>query len=1046
MGGVKVPENINKSKSESIKETSKNHNRVAIVNVSEKDTSKLDKTQGNTKIELAKFWKNFKNNSGEFIQSSVGKAVKFQDFLKIQYNKKLNAVTRTNLKLSGKAISDRSIKIAQKLKQQNLTERSSRLYKTTISIGNNALNALRKFAQVVLQVLFRLIHWHKFAPKRKIQTNSSSKPLVELHALEISNLKVGRKNHFMRRVKNRFFLHQVHSLFKLLSWKLVLNPITITLILLTGIGLSIYWLLIDLYQNTNFDSNVVLTQNTTIVARNGSELFKIFGVDGKRKEISLQELPDQVKYSVLALEDQYFYYSDDGVSWYNLAGAYYTCLVSQGDECRGASGISQQLVRNLTGDKTRSANSVMQRKAREIIRSIKLNQEKDKDWILEKYLNTVYFGRNAYGIQEASKAYFDKDAKDLNVTQSCYLASLIQSPSVYSEAITNTLSPIRNIVEGRKDLCLKNMASKSLTGPAGVTLLSKNDLKNSLNLNIDTAGFVLEKNIYNYPHFVEFTKQELIKLLAKDLMRKESGLTMAEAKELAEEDLNTGGYTVYTSLDPNLQDKVQKAIEEKAKTSIFDLGANNASAVVLDGPTGQILAMIGSLGYEQQYIQDHYGLSPEQAEKIDGKVNVAITAQQAGSTFKPYVYAAAFQNGKFNPSTVLMDTETTFNNYPPYNPNNYTGKFSGQISMKDALARSLNIPAIKSVYLAAGDEAVKSKNQDRIKDQGVANVIDLVTKMGLEFKVDKPEQCGVQIALGGCDVTLLSHAEAMNTFSQLGKRVPASPFVKICDRNGNDIYNGVRCDGSAGENIPNLKRDFYGQEQVLDQQIAREIIDMMSDVQARVPIFGRGAYKLTLPDRTVAAKTGTSNDIRDVWTVGYTPYRTAVVWVGNTDNSPTRENNTSINSAATIWQSVMQIAVDGTPPDDFASHESLGMVRVGVNPGSGMPYSVADTSGGSSFGQWMTGEQAEKIKQGLIYRYGQSSKGALDLSREDIYGLRTTVLYDSERNLCPVSEFQWAKFNNSMNWQEGVRKQFGAVCGTLVKQPEEKQAETIPNP
>jgi membrane peptidoglycan carboxypeptidase len=876
--------------------------------------------------------------------------------------------------------------------------------------------------------------------------------------------KIGQKNYAggkvnFSKLKANLFSGGFKGVWKGLFKVFGLFMILIVILGACGVGYVLY-----LYQNIVFDSDVEQSKTSIILAADGkTELFKLYGTDGRRQEATFEEIPETVKLAFLALEDENYYYNDSGISWYNLGGSILNCGTSFGKNCRGGSGISQQVVRKLTNDDTRSSGEVVQRKLREIVRAYKLNQNLSKEDILLKYLNIVPLGRNTIGVKEASRSYFGKDVKDLDVAESCYLATFPPSPSTYARAINNTekdpdgqyVNANRQIIEGRKNICLEKLTKLSIKGPGTDPILPASELET---LQKREVKFEDDRNIYKYPHFVEYTREILQNIFKEDYIKQE-GLTDEDAKIKAETLLNTGGFKIVTTIVPELQDKVENVIKDQAKANIIAVGANNAASVVIDNDNGEILSMVGSLAYSKEDLAKIDGVNdPEKYyEELDGKVNVASTYQQPGSSFKPYAYAAAFDKGLFNPATILMDVATTFDNDGRgYTPTNFTGKFLGPVSIRASLANSLNIPAVKAVYLAAGDN--QNQQPNRIKNTGVMNVVNTSRNMGLVYsdKIKEPEKtCGPQVALGGCEITMISHAEAMSTFARLGTRIPVSPFKQICNSQGEDIYNGRMCDGTEKPGIRSIKEEYYKTtENALDAKVAYQVVDMMTDVEARTAVFGSTRCTLTLnncnrdkdfKDWAVAAKTGTSTGNRDTWTVGFTPARTALVWVGRTDNEPT--NDSSMRSAAPIWQNIMKASVTGTEKRDFQRPE--GMIESKVSATSGLPVGDAD----QGIKIWLREDQKKALDDSYAALKSKADAGQLDLSKEDIYSLRSTIfsrtveinkldqklVNDQNRNnispeniekkifSCPVSEFPWAKMRDVNNWQEGVGSFLNAV-------------------
>lgn len=341
------------------------------------------------------------------------------------------------------------------------------------------------------------------------------------------------------------------------------------------------------------------------------------------------------------------------------------------------------------------------------------------------------------------------------------------------------------------------------------------------------------------------------------------------AQKYGEKTLEEGGLKVVTTLDWNMQQIAEKAVKDGAARNEKYNKARNAALVAIDPKTGQILAMVGS----RDYFDD----------SVDGQVNVALSDRQPGSSIKPYVYATAFKKG-MSPATMLVDVRTNFGTYAgkAYEPSNYDGKDHGILNMRKALAGSLNVPAVKTLALVGVQDAI-----DTAKDMGITSDINT-------------DRCGLSLVLGGCEVKLLDHVSAMGVFADGGVRQEDTPILKIMDSKGQTLEEYKEGPG----------------EQVLDPQVAYEIVSIMTDNDARSFIFGSKS-PLILPDRIVAAKTGTTQSFRDGWTLGYTPSLVAGVWTGNNDNSPMRQGADGVVTAGPIWNQFMREALKGTTPEQF---------------------------------------------------------------------------------------------------------------------------------
>ncbi|HSX42167.1 MAG TPA: transglycosylase domain-containing protein [Candidatus Saccharimonadales bacterium] len=359
------------------------------------------------------------------------------------------------------------------------------------------------------------------------------------------------------------------------------------------------------------------------------------------------------------------------------------------------------------------------------------------------------------------------------------------------------------------------------------------------------------------PHFVQYVKDWLVSYFKAQL----------GDEQLAEAKVEDGGLKVVTTLDPSKQGLAEQAIQQGVATTLKRAGASNASMVSLDPKTGQILAMVGSIDYSNSKF---------------GQVNMAVSPRQPGSSFKPIVYATAFK-GSFSPGTTLFDLKTDFGG--GYVPQNYTGGFVGPITIRNAIGNSLNIPAVKTLGLIGVDQALKTAS-----DLGI-------TTLGTD-----PGKYGLSLALGSGEVRVVDMAAAYGAFANNGMAMGSTPILKITDSS-----NKVLVDNT---NPPAGK-------QVLDPAIAYEISNMLSDVNAKKPEFARVLNVLTLPNRPVATKTGTSNNTRDAWTIGYTPQLVTAVWAGNNDNTPMGSASIGAIAAAPMWEQFMQNALKDQPVVQF---------------------------------------------------------------------------------------------------------------------------------
>ena len=335
--------------------------------------------------------------------------------------------------------------------------------------------------------------------------------------------------------------------------------------------------------------------------------------------------------------------------------------------------------------------------------------------------------------------------------------------------------------------------------------------------------------------------------------------------------MEKGGFHIITSLDYDLQKAAEEAVQEGVARNM-SRGATNAALVALDPKSGQILAMIGSRNYFD--------------ESIDGQVNVAIQSRQPGSSFKPIVYATAFEKG-FQPETMVTDAPTNFGpdgNGKNYVPRNYDGKFHGTLPMRKTLAMSLNIPAIKTLAMS-----------------GLDNVINMAHRLGITTINDR-KRYGLSLAIGGAEVRPIDMASAFSVFAADGRRFSPTPILEVIYQDGS-IYN----------------RPTRG-EQVIDSEVARKVNSILSDNSARSAIFGPNS-PLYISGRTVAAKTGTTQEFRDAWTVGYTPNIAVGVWAGNNDSRPMAPGSDGVFVAAPIWRNFMDKVLDRYPNTAFSDYQ-----------------------------------------------------------------------------------------------------------------------------
>lgn len=597
------------------------------------------------------------------------------------------------------------------------------------------------------------------------------------------------------------------------------------------IGLFIYFSK-DLPSPTAMNSRTV-AESTKIYDRTGEHLLYDVHGEEKRTIIPFEQIPENVKFATISLEDQGFYDHHGVVISAIVRSALKDVL--KGAKAQGGSTITQQLVKQslLTSEKT------LTRKIKELILALEIEQRYAKDEILGMYLNQIPYGSSAYGIEAASQTFFGKSAKDLNLSEATLLACLPNAPTYYSPFGTHT-----EALKNRQEMALDRMADQGY--------ITKDQAQEAKDVDI-LAEISPKQNNISAPHFVMYVKDYLV-------------------SKYGEQAVEQGGLKVYTTLNWDMQQAAEKSVTEGAQKNIANK-ASNAALVASDPKTGQILAMVGSKNYFDK--------------SIDGQVNVALADRQPGSSFKPYVYLTAFTKG-YLPETLLYDVPTNFSSDSgqDYSPQNYDGSFHGPLQMKNALAMSLNIPAVKTLYLA-----------------GVKDAISLAKGLGIAG-LNQPDRYGLSLVLGGGEVKLIDHVNAYAALAAGGVHRDKSVILKVEDKDGTVLEQYKQTDG----------------QRVVDEKYVAMLDHIMSTNEYRAPVFGdNNPFKFT--DRPVAAKTGTTNEFRDGWAMGYTPSLAVGVWAGNNDNSSMKAGADGIVVAAPIWRSFMNKVLVNYAVEKFPEYD-----------------------------------------------------------------------------------------------------------------------------
>ncbi len=568
-------------------------------------------------------------------------------------------------------------------------------------------------------------------------------------------------------------------------------------------------------------------ESTKIFDRTGEVLlYEMYGEE-KREIVPLSEIPETLKQAVIATEDANFY-SHFGLDIRGIARSILINLRLR-KPAYGGSTISQQLIRSsfLTPEKT------IVRKIREVILALELEKKYEKDEILEWYLNQVPFGPNVYGVESASRYFFNKRVKDISLEESATLAALIQAPGY--------LSSNKEALFIRKDYVIDRMKIEGYISEEKAITSKEKEIEFH-----EKAGFI------KAPHFVLNIREELIKKYGRDFLER-------------------GGLKIYTTLDINLQEIAEKTIKNGVDRNRA-YNAHNAALVAMDPKTGQVLAMVGSANW----FSDPYphNCTPGRDCLLDPKVNVSTygIGRQPGSSFKPFVYAAAFEKG-YTDNHIVIDEKTNFGIYggKPYIPRNYDGLFRGPVTLREALAQSLNIPAVKVLVNLAG----------------ISEGIEMARKLGITTLTRDNSFYGPSIVLGGGEVRLLDMVSSYSVFANSGLKVSPVSILKIKDSKGKIIEENTE---------PATQR-------IIKSSTAETMTSILSDNLARAPVFGSNS-RLYFPFHKVAVKTGTTNEYKDGWTIGYTPSITVGVWTGNNNNVSMR-NADGIVVAAPIWREFM---------------------------------------------------------------------------------------------------------------------------------------------
>jgi 1A family penicillin-binding protein len=617
-------------------------------------------------------------------------------------------------------------------------------------------------------------------------------------------------------------------------------------ILLAGGVVTYFWFASDLPPAEELRSRTFQFATSQILDRDGNLLWEIIDpTGGRRTTVALDQVSPHLINATIATEDRFFYLNV-GVDPIAIARAVYYNL-TEGEIVSGASTITQQLARNVLLTPEERLEQSFTRKIKEAVLAVEINRRYTKTQILEIYLNQIYYGNLAYGIEAAAQTYFGKRASELTLSEASLLAGLPQSPAIHDPYVNPEGALAR-----QADV-LRLMVEADYITPAEAEAAKFQNLDNLRELSSAFAA----------PHFVSYVRQELERVIPPEVIYR-------------------AGLRVQTTLDPRLQAIAEEEVRNQVN-ALSDRNVTNGALVALDVETGQILAMVGSKDFRD--------------EAIDGQVNMAISARQPGSTIKPLTYLAAFEQLGWTPSTLLMDVPVEYSDGAGnvYKPTNYDNKFRGPVSVRIALANSLNIPAVKAL--------------ERV---GINVLKEIAARMGITTLTRN--DYGLALTLGSGEVPLTEMTGAYQAIANQGVLAPPTAILQITDSYGLVIEP------------PRTQP-----RRVLREEHAYLMSHILADNEARSLSVGPNSY-LQL-SRPAAAKTGTTNDFRDNWAIGYTPDIVAGVWVGNADRTAMHDVS-GLTGAGPIWHNFMERAHEGRPVRDFARPATIIELEVCADSGT----------------------------------------------------------------------------------------------------------------
>lgn len=629
-------------------------------------------------------------------------------------------------------------------------------------------------------------------------------------------------------------------------------------------------------------NNLMGTESTVIYDRNGKVIHTVHGEED-RDIVESADIPQVVKDATVAIEDDQFY----GHNGFDIPALIKAVLSEVGiGKARGGSTITQQFIKNsvLSSERTYT------RKLKELVLAVQLEKHFTKDEILTMYLNRIPYGGTAYGIERGAEVFFDKDAKELNLVEAAILASLPNAPTYYSpfgdhkySKLDVTLTAddikkrkIKDITDLESDEYSLGLIGQNIALEDGSTLYLPGRVDNVLAKMEDQNMITKEERDLATQQSLTYEFHEYTPLV-KDAFHFVDYVKDLLVEEYGEDFVANGGLQITTTLDIELQKSAQAAINERSAGYSNSFNAENAASLTVNPATGEILSMVGN-SFQDGVITDHN--------------NIATSRKQIGSTMKPLVYSAAFAKTLPSPGSVIFDVP--IQKVGDKFRNNFDGKFNGPMSIREALAQSRNIPALK-MYTIAG---------------GQVELINYLEKIGITA-INRSQDYGDSLALGAADIPMTQLVQAYSVLANGGKFVEINPILEVKSGSGEILED-------------NRDRTQYlnQAEQVISPEEAFMINNILSDQGVNFSDIQ------ALPNnRPVASKTGTSTkpdgSPSDLWMVGYTKQKVTAVWVGNSNGEALSSNATGLGAAAPIWNSIMNLATKDDPILEFEKPDSI---------------------------------------------------------------------------------------------------------------------------